>query len=112
MWGRVIEIMTAVWLAASPFIFQSQTDTVILWADLGIALLIAILSGLSYWPPTRRAHLLIIVVATGLVLWGRFTDTPPPPVHQNHIVIGIFLLMIALIPNHASQPPIVWRSAD
>ncbi|TWU26760.1 hypothetical protein Pla52o_06150 [Novipirellula galeiformis] len=111
MWGRMIEIMTAVWLAASPFIFRSQADAMILWGDLSIALLICTLAGLSYWRPTRYAHLLILVVAVGLILWGRFFDTPPPAVHQNHIVVGLFLLMIALIPNHASHPPTAWRSA-
>ncbi|QDV70082.1 hypothetical protein Poly24_38010 [Rosistilla carotiformis] len=109
MWGRVVEIMTAVWLALSPFIFAVQSDPTLLWADLGIAVLIAVLSGLSYWHPTRHAHLLILAIALGMILWGRFAELPPPPAHQNHIVVGLFLLMIALIPSHASQPPLVWQ---
>ncbi|QDV86337.1 SPW repeat domain-containing protein [Planctomycetes bacterium TBK1r] len=110
MWGRVVEIMTAVWLAASPFIFQVQGSDSFVLIDSLAALLIVILSGLSYWHPTRHAHLLILVVATGLTLWGRFADAPPPPIHQNHIVVGLFLLMIAIIPNEASRPPHAWRS--
>lgn len=110
MWGRVVEIMTAMWLAFSPFVFGVQSDMVLLWADLGTALLICMLAGLSYWHPTRYAHLLILAVAIGLAVWGRAAGTPPPPAHQNHIVVGLFLLMIALIPNEASQPPQVWRS--
>lgn len=109
MWGRVVEIMTAVWLAASPFVFGVQSDATLLWADLGIALLICVLSGLSYWRPTRHAHLLILVVSVALILWGRFAVMPPTPPHQNHIVIGLFLLMIALLPNEASLPPKAWR---
>ncbi|TWU05819.1 SPW repeat domain-containing protein [Stieleria varia] len=109
MWGRVVEIMTAVWLAASPFIFDVQSNMVLLWSDLGIALLICILAGLSYWKPTRHAHLLSLLVAVGLIIWGRFAVLPPSPIHQNHIVVGLFLLMIALIPNHASHPPLVWQ---
>ncbi len=109
MWGRVVEIMTAVWLAASPFVFGVQSNATLLWADLGIALLIWLLSGLSYWRPTRHAHLLILLVSVGLILWGRFSVTPPTPIHQNHIVVGLFLLMIAIIPNNASQPPEAWR---
>ncbi|MFG0266180.1 MAG: hypothetical protein ACF8AM_13695 [Rhodopirellula sp. JB055] len=108
MWGRVVEIMTAVWLAASPFVFGIQSDTTVLWADQTIALAICVLSGLSYWHPTRRAHLLILVVAIGLTAWGRFAELPPTPIHQNHIVVGLFLLMIALIPNDASRPPAAW----
>ena len=109
MWGRVIEIMTAVWLAASPFVFGVQADPTLLWADLGVALLICVLSALSYWPPTRHAHLLILLVSIGLIVWGRFAVLPPTPAHQNHIVVGIFLLMMALIPNAASLPPRAWR---
>ncbi len=112
MWGRVIEIMTAVWLAMSPFIFRSQHMTSLLTIDLLVALLIAVLAGLSCWKPTRHAHLLTLLVAVGLIVWGRFATAPPPPVHQNHIVVGLFLLMIALIPNDASQPPTVWRATS
>ncbi|WP_350494702.1 SPW repeat domain-containing protein [Roseiconus lacunae] len=109
MWGRVVEIMTAVWIAASPFVFGVQDDPVLLWADQSIALTICLLAGLSYWRPTRHAHLLILAVAIGLTIWGRFAELPPSPPHQNHIVVGLFLLMIALIPNQASQPPNAWR---
>jgi len=108
MWGRVVEIMTAVWLAVSPFVFRVQSDPTILWADQIIALSICVLSGLSYWRPTRHAHLLILLIAVGLIAWGRLSGTPPPFIHQNHIVAGLFLLMIAIIPNHASDPPPVW----
>jgi len=110
MWGRVVEIMTAVWLAVSPFVFRSQDNTILLWGDLGIALLIVTLAGLSYWQPTRHAHLGILLIAIGLALWGRMAGTPPPVYHQNHIVVGLFLMMIAIIPNEASRPPLVWRA--
>jgi len=111
MWGRVIEVMTAVWLALSPFIFRAADDPVLVWVDSLSALAIACLAGLSYWAPMRRAHLLILAVAVGLAAWGRLSGSPPPPEHQNHITVGIFLLMIAIIPNDASQPPRNWREA-
>ncbi|QDV45570.1 hypothetical protein Enr13x_54490 [Stieleria neptunia] len=111
MWGRVVEIMTAVWLAASPFVFRVQDSESFVLVDSLIALLVAILAGLSYWSPTRHAHVLILVVATGLTFWGRFAELPPPPIHQNHIVVGLFLIMIAIIPNDASRPPRQWRSS-
>ncbi len=109
MWGRVVEIMTAVWLALSPWVFHASDNQSLVWADLGVGLLIAVLAGLSYWRPTRHAHLLILAVAIGLIAWGRLAGTPPPFEHQNHIVVGLFLLMIALIPNDASNPPTTWR---
>src|SRR6056297_3661531 len=106
MWPRVVEIMTACWLALSPFIFRTQSDEVIVWADSLIALAIWILSGVSYWPRARSAHLAIIPLALGLILWGRLAEpAPPAPIHQNHIVVGLFLLMIAVIPSRASDPP-------
>ncbi|TWT64895.1 SPW repeat domain-containing protein [Allorhodopirellula solitaria] len=112
MWGRVVEIMTAVWLAVSPFVFGVQDNGTLLWADIGIASLIWLFSGLSYWRPTRHAHLLILLVSAGLVLWGRFAEIPPTPAHQNHIVVGLFLMMIAVIPNQASLPPQAWRHGE
>ena len=109
MWGRVVEIMTAVWLGMSPYIFRSQGNDLIIRVDSLVSLTIIVLSGLSYWRPTRHAHLGILVVAIALTVWGRIAELPPPPVHQNHIFVGLFLLMIAIIPNHALRPPRVWR---
>jgi hypothetical protein len=111
MWGRVVEIMTAIWLAVSPFVFRTQSDMVLLWAAQATALLICVLSGLSYWRPTRHAHWLNLLVAIGLIAWGRLDGTPPAPIHQNHIVVGLFLMMMAIIPNEASRPPNAWRRA-
>ncbi len=110
MWGRVVEIMTAVWLALSPFIFRIQNEESLVLVDSLVALTIAILAGLSYWRPTQYAHLAILLIAIGLVIWGRFTVLPPTPIHQNHIVVGLFLLMIAIIPNDASKPPEAWQT--
>lgn len=110
MWGRVVEIMTGVWLLLSPFIFGVQRDPAILWGDIGTAILIWILAGASYWPPLRHSHWFILLVAAGLIVVGRFSSAmPASPAQQNHIFVGLFLLMIAIIPNEASQPPIQWR---
>ena len=111
MWGRTIEIMTAVWLAFSPFIFGSEDVAHLILVDSLVALAIASLAGFSFWKPTRYAHLLILAVATGLIVYGRIDGTPPPAAHQNHIATGLFLLMIAIIPNDASHPPLPWRRA-
>ena len=112
MWGRVVEVMTAVWLLLSPFVFSAEDNPYILWGDIGTACLIALLSGLSYWHPLRHAHFAILGIAVGLVLVGRFV-TPPPAIaaQQNHIVVGFFLMMIAIIPNSASLPPSGWCTA-
>ncbi len=110
MWGRIVELMTAVWLLFSPFIFDAQDNAAILWGDTGVALLIALLSGLSFWSRLQYAHFAILLIAVALVLVGRFA-TPPPAIaaQQNHIFVGFFLMMIAIIPNNASQPPAGWQ---
>jgi len=109
MWPRVVEMMTAVSLALSPFMFRAQSDPVIVWPGSRIALAIALLAGASYWPWARQAHLSMLLVAVGLIVWERFVQSPPPPIHQNHIVVGLFLLIVALLPNDASQPTGQWR---
>lgn len=110
MWARVVEMGTALWIAVSPWIFSSPpADDVTMWIDQGIATAIFLLACFSYWPMFRHAHLLTLLIAVGLIVWGRLDGTPPLPIHQNHIVAGLFLLMIAIIPNDASQPPEVWQ---
>lgn len=109
MWGRVVELMIAVWVAISPFVFRVADDTTLLWCDSLIALSICVFSGLAFWMPTRHAHLLTLPLSIGLVLWGRFAELPPPPIHQNHIVVGFFLMLMVFVPNDASYPPVGWR---
>lgn len=108
MWARVVEIMTAVWLALSPFIFRAQDDLFLIWIDSGVALAIWIFSGLSWWPPTRWAYLFNLLVAGGLVAFGRFGTEVRGPTDENHIIVGLFLLMIAVIPNESTRPPACW----
>ncbi|REK18784.1 MAG: hypothetical protein DWQ37_02975 [Planctomycetota bacterium] len=110
MWARVTEFMLGVWLAISPFVFEHAEDNVLLWAsDLGCATLVATFACLSYWRPTRYAHLLTLVIAVWLVGFGRFgAASPPPPGMQNDIVVGLLLMMFAIVPNNASQPPPAW----
>ncbi len=111
MWGRVIELMMAVWMVLSPFIFRAQDESTAIFIDLGFASAIAVLAGCSYWHPTRHAHFFILVVGVGMAAWGRFSGgMPPTPADQNHIFVGLFLLLIALIPNQASRPPVAWQT--
>lgn len=110
MWSRVTEFMLACWLAASPFIFHHAEDATLLWiSDFASATVVATLALFSYWTPTRHAHLLIIPVALWLVGFGRFGEAAPlSPGLQNNIIVGLLLLMFAIVPNDASQPPRAW----
>jgi len=110
MWPRVVEFMLGCWLAISPFVFRHGPSDTLYWvADFLAATLVIVLALISYWKPARRAHLLIIVVATGMILYGRFGGSHPlDAALQNHIVTGLLLLMFAIIPNEAFQPPLGW----
>lgn len=111
MWARVVECMLGCWLAISPFVFAHGEQTELWVVDFIGASAVIALALLSYWPPLRYAHLATTAVALGLILFGWLSGgITSGPAYQNHIVLGLLLLMFALVPNHASQPPISWHA--
>ena len=111
MWARVVEIMLGCWLLVSPFVFRHQSEDVVAWTiDLAAGFLVILLGLLSYWRPTRWAHLALLPLAAGLIAsaYARSGGSPPASA-ENHMSIGVLLLMFAIIPNDASQPPYGWR---
>jgi hypothetical protein len=112
MWSRVAELMFGCWLAVSPFIFRHAPDDRLLWInDLAAAAAVIVCSLCSYARPLRYAHLGTIAVGLWLIGFGYVSSAPPAaPAYQNHILVGLMLLMLAIIPNHASVPPDSWRS--
>lgn len=110
MWARVVEIMLACWLAVSPLVFRQVEATATLWAiDLAAAALIAVFALASFWPPTRHAHLAIIAVSGALIAAGMMSPYPPSPTDQNHILVGLLLLLFAIVPTEATLPPRTWQ---
>lgn len=111
MWPRAVEFMLGLWLLLSPFIFRHAPGAYALWAtDLVCAAAILTLSSLSCWKKLRRAHLLELVVAAWLVLFAYFHGgSPAAPGYQNEILVGLVLLLFAIIPTEANQPPVAWR---
>lgn len=111
MWPRMVEIMLACWLAVSPLVFRVPPEQTGIWAaDLAVAFVIMTLAFLSWWHRTRRAHLFTIPVALALGLWGYLQSEPIPPAHQNHVAIGLLLIMHAILPSEGLQPPDPWRN--
>ncbi len=110
MWPRVIECMLGCWLLISAFVFRYEDQRTAWWInDYVIGVAVIGFGLLSYWQPTRRMHLLTIVAALWLMLYGRFGHEHPfPPAAQNYITLGFLLLMLAIIPNRASRPPAAW----
>jgi peptidoglycan/LPS O-acetylase OafA/YrhL len=110
MWTRTTEVCIAAWLAMSPFIFRLSPDQTFLWAtDFVCATLIAVLSLASLWPPLNKLHLGNLAICGWLVVPAFLAGPTPPPAHQNHVVVGLLLAMIAILPTRADQPPRSWR---
>ena len=111
MWARTVEVMLACWLGMSPFIFAHPQSRTWWWAtDFGCAVIVSILSCLSFWPPLKRMHLLIIVPAFWLIGFGWYAHgRPAPPALQNDIIVGLLLLMTAILPIDIVSPPRRWR---
>jgi hypothetical protein len=112
MWARVIEVMLGCWLAMSPFIFRHDADNRFLWFnDLLSALAVIVLALVSFWPPLRFAHVANFAIALWLIAFGLWSSPyPTPTALQNDIAVGLVLLMFAIVPNEATQPPRPWRN--
>jgi hypothetical protein len=111
MWARVAEVLLACWLGLSPWIFRYPADDRFLWVtSFASAVCILFFSLLSYSPQRENAHLLNLVVAAGLIGTGFLGyRSPPPPAVQNFVTVGLLLLMFAIVPSRASQPPRSWQ---
>lgn len=111
MWARVVEVMLGCWLVVSPFIFHHTLEQPALWInDLSCGFAVIALALFSFWHPARQVHLVLCGVALWLIGFGFLASPPPaPPALQNHILVGLLLLMFAIIPNGASLPPRPWR---
>ena len=112
MWPRTTETLLACWLAISPFVFGYAADAAMLWTVTWIAAtLVAGFSLLSFIHPLRRAHLLNLIVAAGLIGFGWITaGDPPGPPQQNCILVGLLLLMTGVLPTDCVQPPEAWQA--
>jgi SPW repeat len=112
MWARIIECMLGIWLLLSPFIFRHAPAARAQWVnDFATGGVVILLSLASYWRPTVWAHWLLLFLGCWLVGFGRFwTPSTLNPGFQNNILVGLVLLMVAVVPNEASQPPRMWFS--
>ncbi len=111
MWARIVECMLGIWMLISPFIFRHPTSATAMWACDWIAgACLIVFSLASYWAPTRWGHWWLLLVGTAMLAFGRASASPPlHPGLQNDIFVGICVILIALVPNCASQPPQQWR---
>ncbi len=109
MWARVVEVMLAGWLAISPFVFGHEPGRTDWWMkDFAGAGAVAVFALLSYWKRLEKIHLFTVVVAGWLIAGAFFSATVTAPAEQNHLVVGLLLLMLAVIPSRSNQPPRGW----
>ena len=108
MWPRIVEATLGVWLIVASVLFgtpeASEATTLPLVAGIAVLLVSALSTRM------RNAHLLVLLVAVGLVAWGwlRF-PRPGPAAAQNAILVGLTLGLFGIIPNEAHEPPPAWR---
>ena len=110
MWPRMVEILIGSWLVACPAVLAS-TD----WRgwqinDLVCGCIVILLGCLSFLSATRRAHLAEILVGAWM-LWFAYVSSPypAPAAAQNDVLVALFLMNFAVIPNQANLPPRSWR---
>jgi hypothetical protein len=110
-----MEFMLACWLVVSPFIFRYHTvrDRFFWLNDAICASLIALFAMLSFWPPLRKIHLLNLGVAFWLMGVGyhTFPELALVP-EENSFAMGLFILMLSIVPCHAHLPPRSWQKLE
>ena len=113
MWPRVVELMIGGWLCISPLVFRG-TPAVEPFAGIFLAAgsAVVICSLLSFWDRAALAHLVTVAVALALGAFAYFGwERPGPPAAQNALMAAMLLVLLGIIPNHASRPPRPWRRA-
>lgn len=110
MWPRVIEIMLGLWLMLSPFIFHYASHISMAWiSDLVCGFLIIAFGMISYVRTFRWVHFLTIFLAIYLIIFGYLKLFYVfQPAAQNHILVGLLLLLFAILPNHVNSTPDKW----
>jgi len=114
MWARIVELMLGCWLVVSPFVFRHGGGRTDLWVnDLAWGSVLVVVALLCHWRPLRRLHLLNVVTAGWLLVFGytSIEGHPAPPHTQNHMIVGLLVLMLAVIPSAATRPPPGWTGS-
>jgi hypothetical protein len=105
MWARNCEILLSFWLYLCYFIFPESG-----WMDPACGTLVLLFALLSYIPSLNKMHLLQVLPAGWLLFVAYSYPTPLLPFAlQNDILTALTLLMFALIPTHATEPPRPWQ---
>lgn len=111
MWPRVVELMLGLWLLISPLVFRVPAGQTLVLASALVCAAVAVIASLaSFWRPLRHARFATLAAGLWLVISAEVQARPLLPPEQNQIVVGLLLVMFAIIPGEASQPPLPWRA--
>ncbi len=105
VWARLSEIFIGIALLLSRQLF-SATD----WIGVLSGAITILFALLSYRESLNKMHLLQ-VLPIGLLFYTGYTypTFQLPLFLQLYILIALLLLMFAIIPSHASEPPRPWK---
>lgn len=112
MGARHTEVALGLWLLLSPVIFGHARGADLLWLhDVLLGTLIMVVPLLCYAPRLHRAHLALLPVAAWLMArgWWITRTLPDDGPAQNHIMVGLLVGMLAIVPSHVTEPPTGWR---
>ncbi|MCB0322110.1 MAG: hypothetical protein KDD69_01020 [Bdellovibrionales bacterium] len=117
MWPRTVEIMLAVWLFVTPFVFRYQEAFLPVgwwWCDYLIATAVAAIALCSYLPRWRMVHWGTFFLGMLLAAHGWLTSPGSEPLAagQNHLVTGLLLMMFGALPAPGSEAPLEWREFE
>lgn len=108
-WPRYAEVICALWLIASGWVLTYPDPFVYGVVSITAAVAILIFDLMSITMFMRYAYLMILVVAAGLLGFGYFVAPAETQGTQNLICVALFLLMFAILPTEAMEPPKSWR---
>jgi hypothetical protein len=111
MWPRAVEAMLGLWLVLSPFLFgHLEAHPELARSDFAAGGAVFVLACLSAFRRLRRAHLGNLLVGAWLSGYGYLAfPHPAPPGAQNELLVGLTLLLFAIAPSRANEPPVAWR---
>jgi len=110
MWARHFEIALGLWLVTSPFVFAADGSRALWIHDFTCGAALIVVPLLCYRHAWRRAHLVLLALAAWLAGYGWVLafGGDPTPASQNHLVVGLLVAMLAIVPSRAATPPDSW----
>lgn len=108
MWPRICEALLAAWLFFSPGILRIDEPTTA-WIARVTAVVMFVASLVALSDRFRRAYLVTLAVALGIVGVPFLSPPPASPMLQNLIITGLLIAMFAVMPPEAFKPPRGWR---